>query len=67
MCLGNFEIQSPTTAQLAALERTVAHMMRWYRVPVGHIHTHRELASTRCPGRLLQPRMVAMRRNGVFA
>lgn len=67
MCLGNFEIQSPTAAQLAALERTVAHMVRWYRIPVGNVFTHRELAATQCPGRLLQPRMVAMRASGVFA
>lgn len=67
MCLGNFEIQSPSAAQVAALERTIAHMMRWYRVPVGRVFTHRELAATACPGRLLQPRLVAMRRSGVFA
>ncbi|MCB9838658.1 MAG: N-acetylmuramoyl-L-alanine amidase [Phycisphaeraceae bacterium] len=57
MCLGNFEVQRPTDTQLSALDRFVAKLMRQYRIPVREIKTHRELASTACPGRNLQPHM----------
>ncbi len=67
MCLGNFEEQTPTTAQFSSLQRTVGHMMRWYRVPVSGVFTHRELMSTVCPGRWLQPQMVALRQSGALA
>ncbi len=62
--MGNYEDQSPSDTQLDAVERFVASQMRAYRVPVMRVHTHRELASTQCPGRNLQPQLVAIRRSG---
>lgn len=62
MCLGNFEVQRPTSAQLEGLDQFVASLMRTYQIPVRQIKTHRELASTDCPGRNMQPHMNAVRR-----
>ncbi len=62
--LGNYERQYPNAAQLDTLENFVTELMRRYRVGVRDIHTHRELAPTKCPGRHLQPRFVAMRGMG---
>lgn len=64
LVLGNFEQQRPTPAQVAGLERFVASRMRMYRVDVRRVHTHRELASTACPGRNLQPMVERMRSRG---
>ena len=66
--LGNYEKQRPTDTQLSAVEDFVQTLMRKHSVDVREIYTHRELASTACPGRYLQPRLVAMREsNGVLA
>ncbi|GAB4550236.1 MAG: hypothetical protein Tsb0013_11860 [Phycisphaerales bacterium] len=66
--LGNYEQQRPTGAQLDALERFVAQSMRTHNIALRDVYTHRELAPTACPGRYLQPRLVAMRENtGVLA
>ncbi len=63
-CLGNFEEQSPTDAQLRAVEAFTISQMHRFNVPVNRIYTHRELAPTACPGRNLQPRLLSMRRSG---
>jgi hypothetical protein len=65
LCLGNFEVQRPTQAQLATLRRFVASQMATYNVTTSRVHTHKELAQTACPGRNLQPAIVSMRRNGL--
>ncbi len=59
--MGNYENQQPNEAQLRAVERFVAEMMTRHSVRVGNVYTHREMAATACPGRNLQPRLVAMR------
>lgn len=61
LVLGNFEMQSPTPAQIAATERFLAQCMRTYRVPLSRVATHRELAPTLCPGRNLQMVMNRLR------
>ncbi len=65
MCMGNFEVQRPTSDQLAALRRFTQSQMQRYSVRVKNVYTHRELAQTACPGRNMQPAVVAMRRNGL--
>jgi len=60
--LGNFEIQSPTAAQLTTLERFLADRMTAHHVPLARLRTHRELMPTLCPGRSLQAAMNRMRR-----
>lgn len=65
--MGNYEIQQPNNTQLVATERFVAQAMRHYGVRVNNVRTHREMAPTACPGRYLQPQLVAMRRQSSLA
>jgi len=67
MCLGNFDLQSPTNPQLAALNHHVATLMRRHGVPVPLVFTHQELRPTACPGRSLQQHMVLLRKSGMLA
>ncbi|MEE8105038.1 MAG: peptidoglycan recognition family protein [Planctomycetota bacterium] len=67
MLLGNFELQSPSQAQLETLPRLVRRL-RWdHGVPERAIKSHREWVATACPGEHLQPRFEAMRSEGAFA
>lgn len=63
MCLGNFEVQTPSVAQLGGLNRYLSTLMVHYRVPIGRVRTHQEWAKTACPGRHLQRHMVSVRSN----
>jgi hypothetical protein len=63
MCLGNFDLHRPSSAQIAALDRFVAGQMRRYNVPINRVQTHQEINPTACPGRNLQQYMVATRGN----
>jgi len=54
LVLGNFERQSPTDAQVRALDAFAVAQLRAHRLPPSRLHTHRELAPTLCPGRALQ-------------
>lgn len=67
MCLGNFDIQQPSTAQLATVAAFTQKLRHKYKVPVSRVYTHQELMPTNCPGRAMQPRIVAMRSGGAFA
>ncbi|MFW6038876.1 MAG: peptidoglycan recognition family protein [bacterium] len=67
MCLGNFDRQKPTEAQLRTLIDTLQTLRKTYSVPVSRIYTHQELTPTRCPGSNLQPRMVSIRERGYLA
>lgn len=55
MCLGNFEIQKPTGAQVATLEQLCRGLMAGYGIPASKLYGHRELKSTACPGKNLFP------------
>lgn len=61
MCLGNFEEQEVSRAQLAALERFLGEQMKKHGLGRRQVLTHQELTATLCPGRDLQRRMGAMR------
>ena len=63
-CLGNFDEQSPSDAQLQACQQIVSCLMGKYGIPVSRVKTHQEWPSahTACPGRSLQREMVVMRR-----
>jgi len=67
MCLGNFELQSPSQPQLASLHGHLRYLLTRHRVSRGSMFTHRELRPTLCPGRSLQGYMVNMRSNGSLA
>lgn len=68
-CLGNFDQQAPSAAQLAALERQLKVLMRTYGVPKSRVKTHQEWAgaATACPGKSLQSQMIAMRKGSRLA
>lgn len=67
MCMGNFDRQAPTQAQLAALQAFLSEQMRRYNIPVKRVYTHRELGSSSCPGTNLQRYMVSIRSSGRLA
>jgi len=67
VALGNFDRQTPTEAQFAALRRHVTSLLNAYNLPVARLKTHQEWAATACPGRNLQRWMCSARRTGVFA
>lgn len=66
LCLGNFEVQSPSRSQVQRLEKLVIELRGQYGVPVSRVYTHRELDSTKCPGRNLQNAVQASRSAGRF-
>ena len=65
MCMGNFDRQAPSQAQVAALNRHLTWLMKNYRVNMAHLRTHQEWpnAATACPGMNLQRYMITARRN----
>ncbi len=67
MCMGNFERQSPSEAQLNGLEKHLKTIIRAHNIVDRNIVTHQELAATACPGRNLQRFMVNIRHNGHLA
>jgi len=68
-CLGNFDEQAPTAAQMAALERQLKILMTMYGVPRSRVKTHQEWpgAKTACPGKSLQAQMISMRKGSRLA
>lgn len=61
MCLGNFEEQSISPAQLAALEKFLKSLQAKHKVSKKRVYTHQELSPTLCPGKDLQRRMGTLR------
>ncbi len=64
MCLGNFDMQDPTTAQLISLKQHLKAVTAAYGIGLDAVYTHQELRPTACPGKALQKAMVSMRSNG---
>jgi hypothetical protein len=64
LCLGNFDVSRPSTAQLQALERHAKLVMRHYKLSPANVRSHKEWpeAATACPGRNLQSKMSGLRR-----
>ncbi len=61
MCLGNFDLQRPTGAQLSSLESLCSAMLQGYGIPPSRLYGHRELRQTACPGNNLYPYVKDMR------
>lgn len=55
LCLGNFEEQVPSTAQVRALESFVKTLHARYGITRGGVKTHQDWAPTKCPGKHLLP------------
>lgn len=51
--LGNFEHQTPSREQIAALDALVAGLSEHYRIRRHRIYGHRDLAASACPGKNL--------------
>lgn len=68
MCMGNFDRQAPSQAQIATLNRQVNWLMKNYRVAASRLRTHQEWpsAATACPGVNLQRYMVSARNSRQF-
>ncbi|MSQ90569.1 MAG: N-acetylmuramoyl-L-alanine amidase [Phycisphaerales bacterium] len=64
LCVGNFDHQMPSWAQLAALDRHLRVCMAKFKVKAANVRSHQEWASakTACPGRNLQAKMGGIRR-----
>ena len=63
LVLGNFDSTRPTAAQLDAIERQIAGLLRIYRVSATSVRSHQEWpgAATACPGRHMQAKMNGVR------
>ncbi len=68
LCMGNFEVQSPTDAQLGAMVAHIKLLRARYKMSAGNIRSHREWqgAQTLCPGVNMQKKFVALRSNKAF-
>ncbi len=68
-CLGNFDEQSPSAAQIDALQRHLRLLMKVYGVPKSRVKTHQEWAGakTACPGKSLQAKMSQIRKGSALA
>jgi N-acetyl-anhydromuramyl-L-alanine amidase AmpD len=56
ICLvGDFQVDRPSNAQMQALAKLTAHLMKMYRIPANRVIGHAEAKSgrTNCPGRNL--------------
>ena len=64
LCLGNFDLQKPSDAQMKSLERHLKAIMKQYKLSSANIRSHKEWpdAATACPGRNLQSKMAGVRR-----
>jgi len=59
--LGNFERQTMSQAQKDKVKLFGALLRKQFNLPVSKIYTHQEIVSTECPGKAMQPYMVAIR------
>jgi hypothetical protein len=67
MCLGNFDVQSPSSEQLKTLLVLVKALQRFYKVPASRVKMHRELNPTDCPGTNLKAFIIKARKNKTIA
>ena len=52
ICLvGNFDVDRPTAAQMASLNKLVKYLMVTYNIPATRVLGHRDTKPTDCPGR----------------
>jgi hypothetical protein len=65
LVMGNFDLQTPTVAQLVTLKRVLRELRATYGIKRGRVYTHKEWpgAQTACPGRALQPKVGEIRKS----
>lgn len=66
LVMGNFEIERPTSSQVAALNLQIVALMSAFGISSRNVKTHQEwpTARTSCPGRHLQPRFDQLKSRG---
>ncbi len=64
--LGNFMIQEPTIYQKRRIVEFGRLVRTLYQIPIYHCYTHQELVATLCPGKIYQPYMEYIRRDGLM-
>jgi hypothetical protein len=59
ICLvGNFDVSHPSAAQMKAVEKLVAYLMKTYHISADHVVGHGETKATECPGRFMNVALV---------
>mgnify|MGYP002395848542 CR=1 FL=1 len=64
LVIGNYMDHRPSAGSLQGVVNLVAQLRSHHRLGRGTVFTHQEIGATACPGRLLQPKLVAMRTAG---
>lgn len=62
LVLGNFDKQSPSSAQVNSLYSTAAALSRQYKIKTKLVRSHQEINTSECPGKNLQNKMNGLRR-----
>lgn len=62
LVLGNFDKQSPSSAQLKSLYNTAGILTKQHKIKTALVRSHQEINKTACPGKNLQNQMNALRR-----
>lgn len=57
---GNFEVETPTAAQVDALGRLTRWLAAQYKVPRTNIGSHNDFAQTLCPGKNLKTQLTEL-------
>lgn len=68
LLLGNFDSETPSSAQLESMCALITSLRRQFNVPLGNVKTHQdwESAATACPGRTLHGLFNSARNQGRF-
>lgn len=63
LVMGNFDKQSPSSAQLKSLFEATAQLRKQHGIKAGLVRSHQEINPTACPGKNMQRKMDALRRH----
>lgn len=67
MVMGNFDLQQPTEKQLESLQSLCHMLLHGYDLTPSALNGHCDLASTRCPGKNLEPYVRRLRSKLIYA
>jgi len=61
VCLGNFDVQQPSEAQLITVEQIISVLREHYGIKQNRVFGHCDLGPSACPGEHLYPRIIKLR------
>lgn len=61
VCMGNFDVQQPSEAQLITVEQIISVLREHYGIKQNRIFGHRDLGPSACPGENLYPNIIKLR------